>query len=128
MIFDHTIVQQFIRRPMRAKIEGATMLDTLGERIKHLLINRGRQDTGEPYRQTDLHAWLTGQTPGPNGKKYAFDVSVSHVSQLLNDKLEMRVVQEIQAIGEMLGEPAGWLLFGEVQEDTSRTSICYNSL
>jgi DNA-binding transcriptional ArsR family regulator len=98
------------------------MLDTTGERIMHLLRQQGRAETGEAYRQADLLAWLTGEQVAPNGKRYEFSISKSHLSQLINEKLENKIVDEYRAIGEIFNVDMEWLLNGNVVGEPEESS------
>ncbi len=92
---------------------------TPGERLDFLLRRQGNLDKGEKYSQYDLCYFLTGEEVAPNGKRYGIQTSRSAINRYVTGRQEM-TYEIINAVCEIFGVTADWLLRGEETEEEEK--------
>ncbi len=92
--------------------EGVAVLDTIGERIDHLLRTGGKSDRGTEYEQQELAAWLSGDALAPNGKRYNVAIDSSGVNRLVRDKTKRPSLDALYAICDIFHVDMEWLTRG----------------
>jgi transcriptional regulator with XRE-family HTH domain len=92
---------------------------TPGERLDFLLRRQGNLDKGEKYSQYDLCYFLTGAEVAPNGKRYSIQTSRSAINRYVTGRQEM-TYEIINAVCEIFGVTADWLLRGEETEEEEK--------
>ena len=109
-------------RNQKIELSGDAVLDTIGDRILHLLRTSGRSDRGAEYEQQELAAWLSGESAAPNGKKYNFKLDRSYVNRLVGNKPKRYEIDVLGAICEIFNVDFGWLALGIVKPEPEESS------
>ena len=93
----------------KAMQEKDVVLDTIGDRIFHLLRTHGRADRGSDYSQLELVSWLNGETVAPDGRKYAVGTNKSTLNRIISDKMKSPPLEVLSAICDIFGVDLEWL-------------------
>jgi Helix-turn-helix len=92
------------------------MLDTVGDRILHLMRDRGRAERRREYTQSELLAMLTGDMDAPNGKRYDVKTNRSSLSRIISGD-QKPSLDLLDAICDMFNTDLEWLGRGNSIEE-----------
>jgi transcriptional regulator with XRE-family HTH domain len=92
------------------------MLNTLGDRIVHLLRTQGRADRGREYDQSELTDMLNGKLKAPDGKYYRVPTNRSTINRIISGKTKP-TLELLSAICDMFGVDMEWLARGRSLDD-----------
>lgn len=111
------MISKFIIR-INQGIEEDIMLDTVGDRILHLLRDRGRAERRREYTQSELLAMLNGDMDAPNGKRYDIKTNRSSLSRIISGE-QKPSLDILDAICDIFKVDLEWLGRGKSIEESA---------